>query len=96
VGKDGTEGDVEAGVRAGAGWAPSMVANTELGRGTGMGAVHVGRGWGHFTAAIAVRGRRGYAGAFVWTGRGRGWGMGRSLASCRTDLRRRRMWIWHR
>jgi hypothetical protein len=57
VGEDGTEGDAEAGARAGAGWAPSMVVNTELGRGTCM---------------------------------------GRSLASRRRDLRRRRMRIWRR
>jgi hypothetical protein len=74
VGEDGMEGDAEAGARARVGWAPSMVVNTELGRGTGMGAVHAGRGWGHVTAAIAVGGRRGHAGAFMWTGRGVGHG----------------------
>jgi hypothetical protein len=46
VGEDATEGDAEVGAKVGASWVPSMVVNTELGRGTGMGAVHAGRGWG--------------------------------------------------
>jgi hypothetical protein len=70
VGEDGTEGDAEAGARAG--WAPSMVVNTELGITVGDGCGARGERMGARYCCNRGRGKAGARRGVRVDGAGRG------------------------